>query len=124
MPDPAPRTVDDELTLAVERDAALLERLGTVLSIVDRLIDRVAELERDLSDERVARERLELRINAQWLRDRGYTLASAGELVDAAGSDDALGSRNVVPLIREYAADTDELPTTDAPTPHDGRHAG
>jgi hypothetical protein len=117
MHDPAPRTVDDELTLAVERDTALLERLGTVLSIVDRLIDRVAELERDLSDERLARERLELRVNAEWLRDRGYTIASARELGADDGSDDALGSRNVVPLIREYAADTDELPTTDAPTP-------
>jgi hypothetical protein len=88
----------DEDTRAVERDTALLERLGKLLEIVDRLIDRVAELERDLSDERIARERLELRVNAEWLRDRGYTLSSAAEL---AGSDDAIASRNVVPINRD-----------------------
>ena len=86
----------DEHVASVERDTALLERLGTVLEIVDRLIDRVAELERELSDERIARERLELRVNAEWLRDRGYTIGTArlGEL------DDAIASRNVVPFTR------------------------
>ena len=92
----------DEHVASYERDTALLERLGTVLEIVDRLIDRVAELERELSDERIARERLELRVNAEWLRERGYSITTARELgVD----DDALGSRNVVPLTREPRKD-------------------
>jgi hypothetical protein len=87
----------DQEIASVERDTALLERLGTVLEIVDRLIDRVAELALELGDERIARERLELRVNAEWLRDRGYTLSTAREL-DA--GDDALASRNVVPLTK------------------------
>lgn len=105
----------DAHTAAVERDTQLLDRLGTVLGIVDRLIDRVAELEAALSDERIARERLELRINAEWLRERGYTVSSVRELDQHDGHDDALGSRNVVPLIRAYAADTEPIPTTDEP---------
>jgi len=88
----------DEHVASVERDTALLERLGTVLEIVDRLIDRVAELERELSDERIARERLELRVNAEWLRERGYTISTAGE---QAFADEHLGSRNVVPITRK-----------------------
>jgi len=88
----------DPHTAAVERDTALLERLGTVLEIVDRLIDRVAELERELSDERIARERLELRVNAEWLRERGYTISTARELDD---DDEPIASRNVVPMTRK-----------------------
>lgn len=88
----------DEHVASVERDTALLERLGKVLEIVDRLIDRVAELERELSDERIARERLELRVNAEWLRDRGYSIRTA---LDDDGDQAADAGGDVVPLKRD-----------------------
>jgi len=107
----------DEHTRAVERDTALLERLGKLLEIVDRLIDRVAGLERELADERVARERLELRVNAEWLRDRGYTIRTALELGDGDHDDDAAGSSNVVPLTREPSPGDEPPAAGDEPAP-------
>src|SRR5690348_17253179 len=99
------RTIGDELVRAADRD---LETLGYVEAFARRVVDlleRVAELEADLAAERLARERLELRINAQWLRDAGYSLRATDE---PAGGD-------VVPLIRDYAPDTEPLPTTAEP---------
>lgn len=104
--DSRPRTVGDELVRAADRDIELYKHLEGFAARVVEVLERVGQLEADLAAERLARERLELRVNAEWLRDRGYSLR--------VGDDEPGG--DVVPLIRRYAADTEPLPTTDEPT--------
>ena len=121
LPD-QPRSVGDELVRAVDRDSEIVRHVLGLATLVDRLVDDVVELRAELAAERLKRERIELRLNAEWLRERGLTvdptlLRAAGEHEPAPAPID-----NVVELVRSYAPEAERIPTTDIPTP-DSRDA-
>src|SRR5579859_7253950 len=111
MPDPTRRTTGDELVRAADRDVDQLRYIEQLYGHVVSLLEQLGELETALVEERTARERLELRVYAHELRDAGEPL-----LQQAAGEHESPGCGvdapcNVLPLIRDYAPDTEPLPT-------------
>jgi hypothetical protein len=124
MPDPAPDSVGAALLRAADRDTEIVKQLLKLCQLVDRLGDDLIALRGELVDERTARERLEIRLYAHELRDSDVPLRAAG--ADEALRDGSWSptSRNVLPFIREYAPDTEPLPTTAEPAPRVCSHCG
>jgi hypothetical protein len=118
-PEPEHRTLGDELVRAADRDIEQLGYIENLYARVVALLERVGTLEHELADERLARERLELRVYARELRDDGLPLIHSTRVADLPADADPAEPGNVVPLIREYAADTEPIPTTDQPTGDD-----
>lgn len=112
-----PRAVEDELVRGADRDVEITRHLLGLATLVDRLVDDVVELRAELAAERLKRERIELRLNAEWLRDRGLTVDPTLLRAAGCGVPDDEPIDNVVELIRDYSPEAERIPTTDVPTP-------
>lgn len=122
MAQPDPRLEHDAALLrATDRDLALLDRLGDLVELVGRIADDLITARAELAETRTKVDRLELRLNAEWLRERGLTVDPSTLREAGCGVADDEPIDNVVELIRDYAPDHEPIPTTDVPAPDSRR---